>query len=154
MVPGPQNKPFRYRLSRSYRHAHGIRETPLHGCNKHTEHWLGMGDIWLAMTFAKGEPSMWRTDVDHQFDVMCEWCGTLLLIEYQRTPITARRWAQKWEARKRWYKAQTWTERPVIVLVDVTGQQESTVRPPKGTLWVKEVEDVTKLLPTQHVQSF
>lgn len=108
-------------------------------------HWLGLGDLWCQMAFSHGRPSEWRTEVDAQFDVICTWRGEVWLIEYQRTPITTRQWQAKWEARKAWYKAQKWERVPIKLLVDLTGQQDSTIQLPRGTVHVRGVEEVGKL---------
>ena len=105
-------------------------------------HWLGLTDIWLEMAFNGGRPSEWRTEVDRQFDAMCRWQGRLLLIEYQRTPITSAAWVKKWEIRKRWYKTQAWAEHPTILLVDTTGQSDETVQAPRGTMHLRSIEEI------------
>ena len=138
-MPGPWNQPFRWRLSRSYRRQHGIRTPVVHPMSQNTEHWLGLGDIWCELTFHGGRPTEWRCDAGHQFDVLCRWCGRLLLIEYQRTPLTSRRWADKWKRRKEWYRAQNWVEHPTIVLVNTTGQPDETVQAPRGTVHVRAI---------------
>ena len=105
-------------------------------------HWLGLGDIWMELAFHGGRPTEWRTEVDRQFDAICKWQGRLLLIEYQRTPITSAAWAKKWETRKAWYKAQTWTEYPTIILVNTTEQIDETVQPPRGTVHVRGIAEI------------
>ncbi len=91
---------------------------------------------------------------NHRFDAMCRWQGRLLLIEYQRTPITSAAWAKKWEVRKKWYKAQAWTEHPTIVLVNTTGQTDETVQAPRGTVHVQTIETFHHALKPEFRQSY
>ena len=135
----------RYRLTRAARTRYGITWKAVSGKTQRVAHWIGLGDIWEAMTFSHGRPSQWRTEVDAQFDVICVWRGITWCIEYQRTPITTRQWAKKWEARKAWYKAQKWEGKPRVLLVDVTGQQDSTIGLPRGTIHVRGVEEVGRI---------
>ncbi|MCL6445976.1 MAG: hypothetical protein K6T83_21455 [Alicyclobacillus sp.] len=145
-LSGPRHEHVRWRLTRAARQRYGVTHKPVPAMTERAYHWLGLGDIWCELTFHGGRPTEWRTEVDRQFDVMCMWRGKLLLIEYQRTPVTAKMWAKKWTARKAWYKAQTWEQRPIILLVNTTGQQDETVQAPRGTVHVRRIEEIHRVV--------
>lgn len=143
---GPMGEQSRYRLTREARRWYGVTSRPVASMTARAYHWIGLGDIWLEMTFQGGRPTEWRTEVDHHFDAMCRWQERLLLVEYQRTPITSVTWKKKWEMRKRWYKEQHWEQRPEILLVDLTGQQDSTICLPRGTIHVRDLSQIGRAL--------
>ncbi|GMA50098.1 hypothetical protein GCM10025857_14550 [Alicyclobacillus contaminans] len=138
----PAAVPARRRLTAAARRRYGITTRPVSGVSKRADHWLGIGDIWLELTFYGGRPTEWRTEPDGQFDIYCEWQGRPLLIEYQRTPIAARQWRKKWERRLNWYRQQTWSRRPTVILIDTTGQCDETLSLPRGTVHVRRIEDL------------
>ena len=144
-LPAQVGECHRYRLTRAPRARYGITWRAVSGKTQRAYHWLGLGDIWCEMAFSHGRPTEWRTEVDAQFDVICMWRGVTWCIEYQRTPITEKKWQAKWDARKTWYKAQKWEGRPRILLVDATGQQDGTIGLPRGTLHVRGVEEIRHL---------
>ncbi|QSO55503.1 hypothetical protein JZ785_27495 (plasmid) [Alicyclobacillus curvatus] len=119
------------------------------GVSQRAEHWIGLGDIWIALTLAGGRPNEWVTEPDGQFDAAFTWCNRPYLLEYQRTPITSKQWASKWEKRKRWYTAQPWDARPRVVLVDLTGQQVETIQAPAGTIHVYHPDELPPILTRQ-----
>ena len=143
---GPMGEQSRYRLTREARRLYGVTEKPVASMTARAYHWLGLGDIWLEMAFHGGRPSEWRTEVDHHFDAMCQWQGQLLLIEYQRTPITSAAWRKKWETRRAWYRQQKWDQSPTILLVNQTGQQDSTICLPRGTIHVRDLSQIRRAL--------
>jgi hypothetical protein len=145
--PGPAlSAPHRWRLTTGARRRLGIAWVPPAGTSAKSEHWLALGDVWLALTFAGGRPSEWQVEPDGQFDVYCLWQGVPLLIEVQRTPITARQWHRKWEQRLTWYRSRAWAPPARVVLVDLTGQQAETVCVPRGTIRVTRVEDAPRAI--------
>jgi hypothetical protein len=145
-MPGPQGQPYRWRLSRKESVRRGIRRKRIAGVSYRAEHWLLCGDIWITLTFAGGRPSVWRLDWDNEFDIYAVWGNHHLLIEVQRTPITEKRWVEKWRKRTEWYRAQPWDVKPKVVLLDTTGQQDSTICMPKGTVHVKRIEDLPRII--------
>jgi hypothetical protein len=150
-IPGPYGEPFRWRLSRKERAKRGIKQTAISGTTNKSHHWLGIGDIWLELTFHGGRPTEWRTEPDGQFDIYCVWRDIPLLIEYQRTPITERQWKAKWERRIQWYRTQKWEQPPRVVLVNTTGQQEGTLHLPRNTIHVRDINHLHHALRTPRV---
>lgn len=73
--------PHRWRLTAAARRRLGITWVPPAGASAKSEHWLALGDVWLALTFAGGRPSQWRAEWDGQFDAFCVWRGMPVLIE-------------------------------------------------------------------------
>ncbi|GMA64535.1 hypothetical protein NZD89_04240 [Alicyclobacillus fastidiosus] len=67
----------------------------------------------------------------------------------QRTPITQKQWRANWRKRYEWYVQQQWDAKPTVVLVNVTGQKEDTIHPPKGTVVCRTVDDVRRALRSQ-----
>jgi hypothetical protein len=51
-MPGPHGKPFRWRLSTKAKRRLGVRFASVNGTSQKAEHWLGLGDIWMTLTFA------------------------------------------------------------------------------------------------------
>jgi hypothetical protein len=145
---GPRHQPVRRRLTAKAKRERGLTFRSVSGESQRAEHWLGIGDIWLELTFHGGRPTEWRTEPDGQFDVYCVWRDVPLLIEYQRTPITQRQWQLKWKKRIDWYRQQQWDVKPRVVLVNTTGQQEETICLPRGTLHVRSVEQLHHVLRT------
>jgi hypothetical protein len=150
-IPSPYGEPYRWRLSKRERNRRGIQQTPISGVSQKAQHWLGIGDIWLELTFHGGRPTEWRTEPDGQFDIYCVWRDMPLLIEYQRTPITERQWMTKWERRTQWYRAQKWHKPPKVVLVNATGQQEGTIHLPRNTIHVRDINHLHHALRTPRV---
>lgn len=144
----PRTGPHVYRLTRKAMQEYGVTHKRISGQSQRVEHWLGIGDIWLSLTFAGGRPEEWRTEPDGQFDVAFTWEGRKYLLEYQRTPITERQWRRKWEARKTWYKLQNFRvgEQPHVVLIADTGQQEETMCVPRGTVVCRKIEELPRKL--------
>ncbi|MFB5192632.1 hypothetical protein [Alicyclobacillus fastidiosus] len=137
----PSGVPARRRLTKQARRKYGFDFRPVNGVSQRAEHWLGIGDIWLRLTFFGGRPEKWITEPDKQFDVMCKWRGQILLIEYQRTPITSKVWASKWKKRREWWISQKWNEKPIVILVDETRQDNKTISAPLGTAHVKSIDE-------------
>lgn len=145
--PGPvADVPHRWRLTRAARRRLKVTWSPVPGMSTKADHWLALGDVWLALAFAGGRPAEWRAEPDGQFDAYCVWSGVPLLIELQRTPITTRQWRRKWEQRVQWYRRQTWTRYPQVVLVDLTGQTAETVGLPRGAIRVTSIEALPRAL--------
>lgn len=145
-MPGSVNQPVIWRLSNKERRRRGIVDAKISGATQRREHWLGLGDIWCALTFAGGRPEKWITEWNRQFDVFCVWNDQPWLIEYQRTPITTKKWEEKWANRKEWFKSKEWDVKPRVVLVNVTNQEDSTVRVPGGTIHVRSIEELPRAL--------
>lgn len=141
-LDGPPGAESRYRLTRSARKHFGVKTKAISTLTQRSDHWLGLTDVWLEMAFRGGRPGEWKTELDRQFDAICKWQGRLLLIEYQRTPITSAAWQKKWETRKEWYKKQTWEQTPKILLVNLTGQQDSTICLPHGTIHIRDLGQI------------
>jgi hypothetical protein len=150
-TPGPRHQPSRRRLTAKAKRERGLTFRSVSGESQRAEHWLGIGDIWLELTFHGGRPTEWRTEPDGQFDIYCVWNGTPYLIEYQRTPITERQWMAKWERRIQWYRAQKWHTPPKVVLVNATGQQEGTIHLPRNTIHVRDINHLHHALRTPRV---
>jgi hypothetical protein len=138
-MPGPVGEPYRWRLTKEERRKRGIHQKAINGWSQRAEHWLGIGDIWLELTFNGGRPTKWRTEPDGQFDLYCVWQDIPYLIEYQRTPITTKQWGLKWDKRIEWYRKQKWDVKPKVVLVNTTGQQDDTICLPRGTIHVRNI---------------
>ena len=142
----PYGVPARRRLTAKERRKRGIADRAISGISQRSEHWLGIGDVFIALTSYGGRPTEWKVEWDSQFDIYCIWCGIPLLIEYQRSPITKRQWREKWDARKQWYKSKTWNIAPVKLLICTTNQTDDTICLPRGTLMARQVQDVPRLL--------
>jgi hypothetical protein len=67
-VPRPVGAEKRCRLIKySWRHLKTA-EKAISGVSQRAEHWLGLSDIWIALTLAGGRPNEWVTELDGQFD--------------------------------------------------------------------------------------
>ena len=146
-VPGPVGTEKRRRLTKYARRQLKTSQKAISGVSQRAEHWIGLGDIWIALTLAGGRPDEWVTEPDGQFDVAFKWRNRSYLLEYQRTAITSKQWASKWEKRKKWYTAQQWDVRPRVVLVDLTGQQAETIQAPAGTIHVHHPDELPRVIP-------
>lgn len=147
------NKPRLYRLSAKARRLFNVEAKPVSARSMKARHWVELGDVWSSLALflvnerkPKSLPTKWITEWNRQFDVYCEWMGKPYLIEYQRTPITSRQWSNKWALRKKWYSEQKWQEKPRVVLVVTTGQQDDTIQAPRGTIVVRRMEDLPRML--------
>lgn len=149
--PGPVTRPYTWRLSSKGRRRLGVKWRPVSGQSQKAEHWLGLGDIWLALTFDSGRPERWVTEHYQIFDVYCIWRGEPYLIEYQRTPITKRKWEEKWRKRLTWYRAQKWRVQPRVVLVNTTGQTAGTLSLPPKTIHVRGVDELPRVLKSAKI---
>lgn len=146
-LPREVGVPHVYRLTKDAMEAYGYTFKRVSARSQRVEHWLGVADVWLALTLYGGRPEEWVTEWDAQFDIYCRWNKQPYLIEYQRTPITERQWENKWKRRREWYKSQQFPQlKPKVVLVVTTGQQDDTIQAPRGTIVVRRVEDVPRML--------
>jgi len=145
-LPSPTHMPTRFRLSRYGRRACGVTWKSVNGMSQRAEHWLGLGDVWIALKFAGGRPVEWRTEPDAGFDVLFAWEGQRWLMEYQRTPITEKAWREKWRLRREWFGKQKWDVKPRVVLLDVTRQKRDTIQLPPGTIHVTDMNMLPRLL--------
>lgn len=141
-LTAPRNEHIRWRLTRAARQQYGIHSKAIPAMTERAYHWLGVGDIYLEMAFNGGRPTEWRTEVDGEFDIVCKWRNQLLLIEYQRTPITSRMWEKKWQRRVKWYRAQKWNVKPTVVLINTTGQMDATINAPPNTVHIRAIEQL------------
>lgn len=69
-TPGPHGEPFRRRLTRIAKRKHELTFATVNGTSQRSFHWLGYGDIWIALTQHGGRPETWVTEPDGQFDLM------------------------------------------------------------------------------------
>ncbi|GEO27658.1 hypothetical protein AAC03nite_34430 [Alicyclobacillus acidoterrestris] len=143
---GVANHPCLWRLTSTAKRRYGLNFKSVAGDTQRREHWLGLGDLWIALTYAGGRPTQWCTEPHAQFDVMLEWQSIKAVVEYQRTPITTKQWAEKWRKRREWYKAQQFLEPVAVVLVVTTNQTDSTIQAPKGTIVCRSVDEVPRAL--------
>jgi hypothetical protein len=111
---GGFSKPFRYRLSAKAKREFNLNYKSIDGTSSKSEHWLAIGDLWLALTFAGGRPDAWMAEPKNSggFDVFCAWGGYAYLIEIQRTPLSKNEWMKKWKSRMEWDKKEGWKDAP------------------------------------------
>lgn len=97
-------KPAIWRLTYQAKKEHGLKYQSINPQSQKADHWLRIGDLWLAMTQAGGRPQVWNSQPDSIgfFDVYAVWQGAEFYIEVQKSRLSPRRWSQKWETRFKW----------------------------------------------------
>ncbi|WAH38641.1 hypothetical protein [Alicyclobacillus dauci] len=143
---GAGDEPWLWRLTKEAKRRYGFDFKSISGDTQRRQHWLGIGDLWLALTYARGRPTEWIAEPRGQFDVMLEWQKKKAVVEYQRTAITTKQWAAKWERRRLWYKEQKFTDPIHVILIVTNGQTDKTIQAPKGTIVCRDVKDVPRAL--------
>lgn len=85
------------------------------------DHWLAIGNLWLAMTEVGGRPETWSSQADTIgfYDVHCNWQRAEFFIEVQNSRLSPRGWVQKWEKRFKWMDENKRTG--YVVCIDYTG---------------------------------
>lgn len=143
---GAGDEPWLWRLTAEEKRRRQLAFKSIAGDTQRRSHWLGLGDLWLALTYAGGRPQNWSTEPNAQFDVMLEWQSKMAVVEYQRSSITSKQWDAKWSKRREWYKAQQFDHPIAVVLVVTTNQSDNTIHAPKGTIVCHNVNDVPRVL--------
>lgn len=169
-TPWRIGEPHRWQLSQGERKAREITDRAIAGDSAHAPHWLAIGDLWLALTFAGTDketwkntgvyqaPTIWMTEPAESagFDVFCVWERRAYLFEVQATRLTAKRWRDKWKRRTEWYERQKWREapwqrkekpvKPRAVLIMLANQQDDTMNVPDFVIVAHSLEEVPELL--------
>jgi hypothetical protein len=155
---GAYGEPYRFRLSPAARKRLGVTTKAVSGRSIHSEHWLALGDLYAALRF-RGGVRAWEAEPKHSggFDVFFAYAGLPVVAEVQRTPLTRRAWARKWEPRLRFLASReelaraSWQPpgrvyRPLPLLVDLAGQGREVIGLPEGWLYARTPEEVPIIL--------
>ncbi|MFB5192005.1 hypothetical protein [Alicyclobacillus fastidiosus] len=143
---GAGDSPWLWRLTTAAKRKYGYTFKSIAGDTQRRAHWLGLGDLWLALTYAGGRPTHWTTEPHAQFDVDFTWNGKRVLAEYQRSELSPKRWKEKWDKRLAWYEAQKFDDEPYVLLIVTTEQSDAAIKAPEGTYVCRDVRDVPRTI--------
>ena len=152
---GAYGEPYRFRLSPEARKRLGVTSKAIHGKSLKSDHWLSLGDVYLALRF-RGGVQAWESEPAHSagFDIFLAYQGLPIVAEVQRTPLTEKQWAAKLEPRQKWLETPeeiaeaSWQPpgrayQPIPLLVNLTGQD---VTLPPGWIHARTTEEVPTIL--------
>lgn len=135
------NKEAIYRLSQRVRKQYDIK--PVRWNSSMMEHRLAVTDVYLDL----GEPETFITEYRSEYewrgrhhvlspDVCTEMNSKPAFIEVQRTPIEAKRWAEKRMQYENYFASGMWQEefetKPVVVVIMSEPQMSETIGAPIG----------------------
>ncbi|WAH35077.1 hypothetical protein [Alicyclobacillus dauci] len=140
------DKQWLWRLTTGAKRKYGYTFKSIAGDTQRRDHWLGLGDLWLALTYAGGRPSRWTTEPHAQFDVDFTWNQKRMLAEYQRSIISPKKWLEKWDKRLAWYNEQKFDDEPYVLLIVTTDQSDTAIQAPPDTIVCRDVKDVPRAL--------
>ena len=115
-------KPALWRLTNTAKKGFGLMYKNANPLSQKADHWLAIGDLWIAMTEAGGRPEVWNSQSDSigYFDVYTKWQGAEFYIEVQLSRLSSHKWVRdKWEKRFAWLKETKRTG--YVVCIDYTG---------------------------------
>jgi hypothetical protein len=163
------NEPNTYRLSKKGRLASGEDFHPIPFSTNKVGHWLGLTDVYIDMCEIE-PPQLFITELRDEYhyhgsnytfspDIFAVWLKKIMFIEWQRSPISSKRWAKKWEVYQTYYDSGTWqsapwqsyftaTKKPRIVCVST--QMPDTILPSFEVDLVhhiKEFKDIIEKTP-------
>ncbi|MCF8564541.1 hypothetical protein LLE49_07255 [Alicyclobacillus tolerans] len=127
VTPRAPGKAAIWRLTYTAKKRLGLNYRDVNPLSQKADHWLVLGDLWIDMTQAGGRPSQWVSEKASigRFDVFAVWQDVPFLFEVQKSPLSPRRWAQKWEQRFKWYREHYKGPGPYLVCIDFSNTMSS-----------------------------
>lgn len=125
--------------------------------SRKSEHIIGLGNIYLdiheheKMESFHFEPSYPFVDKEENFgkycpDALISWNGQLFCIEYQRTAISDKRWAEKWKVGLRYFESSYNTFQPIPKILVVCDQPNHVIQTGSKSLQVYTGKDIMTCL--------
>jgi len=131
--PGRRGTPYKWRLSKAGKRANGVKFRDVDPQSAKAEHWIEIGNVFLALQRYGGRPMMFEAEPKDcaGFDIATIWRKQAYFFEVQRSPLSQRDWNAKWKRIQDWYVAKRneqlswWVNgmQPRIVVINRTGRE-------------------------------